>query len=51
MTSVTTTYICVAPEGFQLPDLYGYSIGIASALGLAILFLVFVFRRKTVFMS
>jgi len=48
MTSVTITYICVAPEGFQLPAFFGYSIGIASALGLAFFFLVFVFRRNKV---
>jgi carbon starvation protein CstA len=46
MTSVTITYICVAPEGFQLSDLYGYSIGIASSLGLSSFFLFFVFRRN-----
>jgi carbon starvation protein CstA len=45
MTFVTITYICVAPEGFHLPAVFGYSIGIASALGLAFLFLVLVFRR------
>ncbi len=49
MTSVAITYICVAPEGFQLPVIYGYSIGIGSALGFASLFLVFIFRRKKIF--
>jgi carbon starvation protein CstA len=46
MTCVIITYICVAPEGFQLPAVFGYSIGIASALWLAFLFLVFVLRRN-----
>ena len=46
MTSVIITYICVAPEGFQLPALFGYSIGIGSALIIATTFFVFVFRRN-----
>jgi carbon starvation protein CstA len=48
MTSVTITYICVAPEGFQLPAFFGYSIGIVSALGLAFFFLLIVFTRNKV---
>ncbi len=51
MTSVIISYICVAPEGFQLPAVFANSIGIASALGLAFLFLVFVFRRIKVLPS
>ena len=27
MTCVSTTYICIAPEGFQLPHALSYSIG------------------------
>jgi carbon starvation protein CstA len=49
MTSVTLTYIFIAPEGFQLSNVLSYSIGIGIALGLAFLFLVFAGRRKKVF--
>jgi carbon starvation protein CstA len=45
MTSVTLTYIFIAPEGFHLSAVYSYSIGIGIAFGLALLFLVFAFRR------
>jgi carbon starvation protein CstA len=50
MTSVTLTYICVAPEGFHLPGAIGYAIGIGSALGLASLFLILVTGKKAVYL-
>jgi carbon starvation protein CstA len=46
MTSVTLTYICVAPEGLQLPGFIGYSLGIGVALGLATLFLYLVYGKR-----
>lgn len=45
MTMVTTTYICVAPEGFGLNALLSYSIGAAFSLGLSALF----FRWKLLY--
>ena len=46
MTSVTITYICVAPEGFQLNSAIGYTIGTGIALVLSSFFLIFAYRRN-----
>ena len=48
MTTVTITYICVAPEGLQLSIHIGYIIGIVVALSIAILFLVYAHRNNTI---
>lgn len=40
MTSVTVTYILMAPEGFKLPALFSYITGIGLTVGLTILFYV-----------
>ncbi len=48
MTSVTVTYICVAPEGFRFPGPIGYMIGIGGALGLAFLFLYLLSGKRTI---
>lgn len=40
MTAVTTTYIIIAPEGFELSTKIGYPVGILAALGAMVLFLV-----------
>lgn len=41
MTAVSITYILVAPEGLHLNTVIAYPLGIASAVGSLILFLVF----------
>jgi carbon starvation protein CstA len=46
MTSVTITYILIAPEGFHLSAAFGYLIGIGSAIGMAFFFLIFAFRKN-----
>lgn len=38
MTAVTVTYILLAPEGFSLPPVVAYPIGLGVALGTGILF-------------
>lgn len=43
MTAVVTTYIIIAPEGFQLSTAIGYPVGIAAAL---ISLVVFLTKRK-----
>ena len=40
MTAVTSTYICIAPEGFQLPTTPSYIIGGCTTLLTLILFIV-----------
>ena len=40
MTSVCTTYICIAPEGFQLSHAVSYAIGVAVPLLLLVWFLI-----------
>lgn len=42
MTAVTSTYILAAPEGFHLPQVWAYSLGIALSLVFALMF----FLRK-----
>ncbi|WP_105614065.1 carbon starvation CstA family protein [Vallitalea okinawensis] len=39
MTAVTTTYIIIAPEGFQLSSSIGYPVGLVVALGAFVLFM------------
>ncbi|MBN1187730.1 MAG: carbon starvation protein A [Bacteroidales bacterium] len=46
MTAVTTTYICVAPEGLQISLNTGYAIGISISLLIGLLFLVFLKRIR-----
>ena len=45
MTSVCSTYICIAPEGFSLPAEIAYGIGIASTLTGAIWFILW-YRKQ-----
>jgi len=44
MTCVSVTYICIAPEGFQLPQLVSYAIGGVAVLVAIVWFVVW--RRK-----
>jgi carbon starvation protein CstA len=46
MTVVTVSYICVAPEGLHIYITYGYIIGIVVALLIAVMFLVYAYRRN-----
>lgn len=46
MTSVCTTYICVAPEGLSLDAPLGYGIGIASVVIAAVWFTVW-YKKQT----
>ena len=46
MTCVSVTYICIAPEGFQLPPIYAYTIGAAAVLISATWFATWMSRRK-----
>jgi carbon starvation protein CstA len=45
MTVVTVSYICVAPEGLHIAITFGYIIGIAAALVIAMFFLIYVNKR------
>ena len=40
MTCVVTTYICIAPEGFQIMPVISYVIGVALTLASAVVFMV-----------
>jgi carbon starvation protein CstA len=46
MTAVTSTYLLFAPEGFSLPAVISYTIGIVIALSALTLFLVFLNRIR-----
>ena len=46
MTCVSVTYICIAPEGLQLPPIYAYTIGAAAVLISATWFATWMSRRK-----
>lgn len=46
MTAVTTTYILIAPEGFELSTKIGYPVGILIAFGVFILFMVTKVRKR-----
>jgi carbon starvation protein CstA len=46
MTAVVTTYVLIAPEGFQLPKEIGYIAGISFAVISLILFYYFIIFRK-----
>ncbi|MDR0891212.1 MAG: carbon starvation protein A [Mediterranea sp.] len=46
MTSVSVTYICIAPEGLRLPHIVSYVIGIASVVVACVWFFVWQNRRK-----
>lgn len=47
MTMVCVTYICIAPEGLQLPSMWGYAIGAIVTLSLLCIFIYrFTKRRK-----
>lgn len=39
MTAVVTTYILIAPEGFRLPENFGYIVGVVAAIISLILFM------------
>ena len=45
MTCVSVTYICIAPEGFQLPHTLSYGIGVAAAIAAFAWFVVWKRRR------
>ena len=45
MTCVSVTYICIAPEGFQLPSALSYAIGAAAVLVTLVWFVVWKKRR------
>ena len=44
MTCVSVTYICIAPEGFQLPSALSYAIGAAAVLATLVWFVLW--KRK-----
>ncbi len=47
MTMVCITYICIAPEGFQLPPLWGYAIGaVVTLTSIAVFVLTVVLKEK-----
>ena len=46
MTCVSVTYICIAPEGFQLPSALSYAIGAAAVLAALVWFVVWKKRRR-----
>ena len=46
MTCVSVTYICIAPEGFQLPSALSYAIGAAAVLAILVWFVVWMRKRK-----
>jgi carbon starvation protein CstA len=46
MTCVSVTYICIAPEGFQLPSALSYAIGAAAVLAALVWFVVWMRKRK-----
>ena len=46
MTCVSVTYICIAPEGFQLPHTLSYAIGAAAVLIAAVWFVVWLKRWR-----
>ncbi|WP_010135930.1 carbon starvation CstA family protein [Ochrovirga pacifica] len=46
MTMVCSTYILIAPEGFQLEKQWSYTLGALLTIAITILFIVFVKRTK-----
>jgi carbon starvation protein CstA len=46
MTCVSTTYICMAPEGLGLSPLTGYSIGATAVIVAIVWFATWMRRRK-----
>lgn len=46
MTCVSVTYICIAPEGFQLPSALSYAIGAAAVLAALVWFVMWKKRRR-----
>ena len=46
MTCVSVTYICIAPEGFQLPSALSYAIGAAAVLAALVWFVVWMKKRR-----
>ena len=46
MTCVSVTYICIAPEGFQLPSALSYAIGAAAVLATLVWFVMWKKRRR-----
>lgn len=52
MTSVSVTYILMAPEGFRLGDAVAYSVGLVAAVGLFVYYLIwFRFKANTGFQA
>ena len=47
MTSVCSTYICIAPEGLGLSPVVSYSVGIACVVIAAVWFYVWLGKQKT----
>lgn len=48
MTAVSTTYILIAPEGFELPNNYAYGGGLLSTVLIVVLFQTYVRKYKNV---
>lgn len=48
MTSVVTSYILIAPEGFQLPETVSYFVGILVAIASGVTFFLFKNKKKNV---
>ena len=46
MTCVSVTYICIAPEGFQLPSALSYAIGAVAVLATLVWFVMWQKRRR-----
>ena len=46
MTSVCTTYICVAKIGLGLPDSWNRAIGLATFVVSLVVFYILYFRRR-----
>ena len=48
MTSVCSTYILLAPEGFSLPPVWGYSIGLVFTVVLSFIAIRYITKKKNV---
>ncbi len=51
MTMVCSTYILIAPEGFQLPNEISYLGGALITLGITLMFWIYTTQRKKVFVE
>ena len=46
MTSVSVTYICIAPEGFRLPHALSYTLGAAAVMATFVTFILWLRKQK-----